>query len=164
MSSAKRIILVSVAALAVSSWTTWTYADELSTSPPATVDGAATTVRDSSVLVSTAPASQELPSSVHGSSPDRTGTPEAAVVRRNPFGSKPLEAAALSAKRGGDRVFNDSQLKGVVADNQASNLTTGMNVISEGAFAGSSGLSTVIQNTGNNVLIQNATIVNVQLK
>jgi hypothetical protein len=85
-------------------------------------------------------------------------------MRRSPFGSKPMTAAALATKRGGDRVFNDAQLKGVVTDNQASNLTTGMNVISEGAFAGSSGLPTVIQNSGNNVLIQNATIVNVQLK
>ena len=70
----------------------------------------------------------------------------------------------LANRRGGDRVFNDSRLKGVVADNKASNLTTGMNVISEGAFAGSTGMPTVIQNSGNNVLIQNATIVNVQVK
>jgi hypothetical protein len=39
-----------------------------------------------------------------------------------------------------------------------------MNVISDGAFSGSVGLPMVIQNSGNNVLIQNATIVNVQLK
>lgn len=49
-------------------------------------------------------------------------------------------------------------------DNQAYNLTTGGNLISEGAFAGSSGFATVIQNSGNNVLIQNSTIVNVQFK
>lgn len=91
--------------------------------------------------------------------------PAAAAFRRNPFSSKPIASSALAARRGGDdRVFNDNKLKGVVADNKASNLTTGMNVISEGAFAGSSGLSTVIQNSGNNVLIQNATIVNVQVK
>ena len=46
----------------------------------------------------------------------------------------------------------------------ASNVTTGSNVISDGAFAGIGGLPMVIQNSGNNVLIQNATIVNVQLK
>jgi hypothetical protein len=91
--------------------------------------------------------------------------PSPAEIRRNPFGSKPIASSALAARRGGDdRVFNDNKLKGVVADNKASNLTTGMNVLSEGAFAGSSGLSTVIQNSGNNVLIQNATIVNVQVK
>ena len=88
----------------------------------------------------------------------------AASTRRSPFGSRPVAASALAARRGGDRVYNDAQLRGVVADNQASNLTTGMNAISEGAFSGSSGISTVIQNSGNNVLIQNSTIVNVQLK
>ena len=85
-------------------------------------------------------------------------------LRRSPFGSAPLAPSMLANRRGGDRVFNDSRLKGVVADNKASNLTTGMNVISEGAFAGSTGMPTVIQNSGNNVLIQNATIVNVQVK
>lgn len=82
----------------------------------------------------------------------------------NPFGSQPVSLSTLGAKRGGERVFNDAQLKGVVSNNVASNLTTGMNVISEGAFSGSSGLPLVVQNSGNNVLIQNSTIVNVQLK
>jgi hypothetical protein len=85
-------------------------------------------------------------------------------VRRSPFGGKPMTAAALAAKRGGDRISNENQLRGIVADNHASNLTTGANVISDGAFSGSVGLPMVIQNSGNNVLIQNATIVNVQLK
>lgn len=87
-----------------------------------------------------------------------------ALAQHSPFGSRPVAQAALAARRGGDRVVNDNQLKGVVADNKASNLTTGMNVISDGAFSGASGLSTVIQNSGNNVLIQNSTIVNVQVK
>ena len=82
----------------------------------------------------------------------------------NPFGSQPVSNNTLSAKRGGERVFNDAELKGVVSNNVASNLSTGMNVISEGAFSGSSGLPLIVQNSGNNVLIQNSTIVNVQLK
>ena len=90
--------------------------------------------------------------------------PSAADSRKNPFSGKPVPSATLASKRGGEGVFNENKLKGVVADNKASNLTTGMNVISEGAFAGSSGLPTVIQNSGNNVLIQNSTIVNVQVK
>ena len=87
-----------------------------------------------------------------------------AAVRRNPFNGKPMAPDALAAKRGGDGVFNDQQLKGMVANNSASNTATGTNVISEGAFSNSVGLPTVIQNSGNNVLIQNATIVNVQIK
>ena len=90
--------------------------------------------------------------------------PASADSRKTPFSSKPVPSATLASKRGGESVFNDNKLKGVVADNKASNLTTGMNVISDGAFAGSSGLPTVIQNSGNNVLIQNSTIVNVQVK
>ena len=43
-------------------------------------------------------------------------------------------------------------------------LATGSNVIADGAFSGASGLPMVIQNSGNNVLIQSATIVNVQLQ
>ena len=145
MSSAKRITLVSVATLAALSWTQPGIADELSTALPAPI--VVETPSIASPLYALLPAASE-----------------SATMRRNPFGSKPMTAGALATKRGGDRVFNDAQLKGVVTDNQASNLTTGMNVVSDGAFAGSSGLSTVIQNSGNNVLIQNATIVNVQVK
>ncbi|MBC8058354.1 MAG: hypothetical protein H7Y61_17405 [Rhizobiales bacterium] len=146
MFSAKRTTLTSVAALAALSWTTPVFADEQSTAMPASAAVATPSIASRSYAPSPAAAS------------------ESATTRRSPFGSKPMAAGALATKRGGDRVFNDAQLKGVVADNQASNLTTGMNVISDGAFSGASGLSTVIQNSGNNVLIQNATIVNVQLK
>ena len=145
MFSAKRITLTSVATLAALSWTTSVIAaDEPSASASSPVAVATPSIASPSYAL--------LPAA------------QAATVQGSPFGSKPMTVEALATKRGGDRVFNDNQLKGVVADNQASNLTTGTNVISEGAFAGSAGLSTVIQNSGNNVLIQNATIVNVQLK
>lgn len=145
MLSAKRITLTSVAALAALSWTHNVIAEERSASS-SVLDVVATPSAASSFYDLSRPVSA------------------AADARRNPFGSKPLTAAALASKRGGDRVFNDNQLKGAVADNQASNLTTGTNVISDGAFNGTVGMPTVIQNSGNNVLIQNATIVNVQLK
>lgn len=89
---------------------------------------------------------------------------------KNPLPALSLGADALSSEgladlRGGaEVVVNNQALDGLVRDNQAYNLTTGGNLISEGAFAGSSGLSTVIQNSGNNVLIQNSTILNVQFK
>lgn len=79
------------------------------------------------------------------------------------FGGRQLNGEGLADLRGG-AVKNEQTLDGLVRDNQAYNLTTGGNLISEGAFAGSSGLATVIQNSGNNVLIQNSTIVNVQFK
>lgn len=145
MFSAKRTTLTSVVTLAALSWASSVTAEELS--------------------VSTAvPAADATPLTASLSSGSDPAPSEAAIIRRNPFGSKPMAAAALAARRGGDRVFNEAQLKGVVADNQAINVSTGMNVIGDGAFAGSAGLSTVVQNSGNNVLIQNATIVNIQLK
>jgi len=83
----------------------------------------------------------------------------------NPLNAQPmLDDQTLDVQRGGTAVVNDMKLDGVVSDNQAYNLSTGGNSISGGAFAGSSGLPTVIQNSGNNVLIQNATIVNVQVQ
>ena len=90
--------------------------------------------------------------------------PGISVGRSTPLGVPALGPDALARKRGGTVTLSDMRLKGVVADNQAVNVTTGGNVISEGALAGATGLPTVIQNSGNNVLIQNATIVNVQLK
>lgn len=41
---------------------------------------------------------------------------------------------------------------------------TGSNSVSNDAFSGASGFATVIQNSGNNVIIQNATIVNLSLQ
>jgi hypothetical protein len=92
------------------------------------------------------------------------GPGEETATRPSAFNAKPVNAAVLGLGRGGSQVLNDMKLNGVVADNQASQLTTGANFISEGAFNGSSGLLAVIQNSGSNVLIQNATIVNVQIK
>lgn len=77
---------------------------------------------------------------------------------------RPVSAESLAAYRGGTQVLNDMKLRGIVADNQAINVTTGSNVISDGALAGAAGIPMVIQNSGNNVLIQSATIVNVQVK
>jgi hypothetical protein len=79
-------------------------------------------------------------------------------------GVRTLGREGLAAYRGGTEVLNDMKLRGVVSDNQAINVTTGTNLISDGAFSGAAGMPMVIQNSGNNVLIQSATIVNVQLK
>ena len=99
---------------------------------------------------------------------DREGNPiiyeKAATERPNPLGLKPVDAKGLARNRAGASVANEMLLKGVVADNRTSNLTTGANVIADGAFTGTVGFPMVIQNSGNSVLIQNATIVNVQVK
>jgi hypothetical protein len=99
---------------------------------------------------------------------DRDGNPiifeKVAIERTNPLGIKPVDSKVLAARRGRADVVNDMLLKGVVADNRASNLTTGSNTISDGSFSGLVGLPLVVQNSGNGVLIQNATIINVQVK
>ena len=77
---------------------------------------------------------------------------------------QPVPAAALADYRGGmDVVHNDMQLAGTTAGNTAINVATGTNAISAGAFSNMSGLPVVIQNSGANVLIQNAVILNLQL-
>jgi len=75
----------------------------------------------------------------------------------------PMSNESLQDYRGGfDNVKNDLQLSGTVADNLARNFVTGNNTIADGSFANSSGFPIVIQNSGANVLIQNATIINLQ--
>jgi hypothetical protein len=77
---------------------------------------------------------------------------------------KALDDDVLAENRGGAQL-SDMKLEGVVAENNAVAIgATGTNVISQGAFANSTGVPMVVQNSGNNVLIQNATIVNVEVK
>ena len=68
----------------------------------------------------------------------------------------------LDERRGGDALVGQNFLNGTLSDNVANKVSTGSNTISDGSFASSSGLPTVIQNTGANVLIQNATVLNVR--
>ncbi len=77
---------------------------------------------------------------------------------------KPVEAGKLEGYRGGRTVVvNDMTLAGTTANNTAINVATGTNAISAGAFSNMNGLPLVVQNTGANVLIQNAVIVNLQM-
>jgi hypothetical protein len=56
------------------------------------------------------------------------------------------------------------RLDGSVAANTAVNVVTGANSIDAGSFANMAGIPVVIQNSGANVLIQSATIINLQFK
>ena len=102
-----------------------------------------------------------------GAADQATLLPEArATMPSSFFGSAAVNSDALEASRGGAevQVLNKNALDGVVSDNQAHHLTTGSNLVTDGSFVGASGFSTVIQNSGNNVLIQNSTILNLQVK
>lgn len=63
-----------------------------------------------------------------------------------------------------DVQLNKVDLDAKLDHNVVHSATTGDNSVSHDAFAGSTGFMTVIQNTGNNVIIQNATIVNFSLQ
>ncbi|WP_228481941.1 hypothetical protein [Lysobacter sp. H21R4] len=67
----------------------------------------------------------------------------------------------LQELRGGE-AKSELRNNGIVSDNHAENVVTGTNSLTGGAFSNANGISTVIQNSGANVLIQNAMIVNVQ--
>lgn len=77
-----------------------------------------------------------------------------------------LSETELSAQSGQglqqDSTTSVANLKNnVINVGPGASLTNGDNVISGGAFANSSGIASVIQNSGNNVIIQDSTIVNV---
>lgn len=84
----------------------------------------------------------------------------------SPFSASAIDETALESLRGGAEsiTLNDMKLNGTVADTHASNLVTGHNFVTDGSLAGNAGLTTVVQNSGNNVLIQNATIINLTLQ
>lgn len=71
----------------------------------------------------------------------------------------------LAAMRGGqDQYLSDMDLSAQLYENQAISNVTGTNIITQDAFAGARGFAAIIQNSGNNVIIQNATILNLRLQ
>lgn len=80
------------------------------------------------------------------------------------FSAQAVDTDTLASQRGGStQVNNDMTLAGTTAGNSATNVSTGHNAISSGAFANMSGMPVVIQNSGANVLIQSAVILNLQM-
>jgi hypothetical protein len=75
-----------------------------------------------------------------------------------------VSGSILARSRGGIETTETMTLNGSVDHNTDNHVVTGSNLIDGGAFSGAVGLPTVIQNSGNNVLIQTGVIVNVQFK
>jgi hypothetical protein len=87
-----------------------------------------------------------------------------AAQQQAAFEATPVDADTLSTFRGGAQtVNNDATLSGTTADNSARNVSTGSNSINGGAFDNMTGIPVVIQNSGANVLIQNALILHLQM-
>ena len=59
--------------------------------------------------------------------------------------------------------INDQDQDADVTENVAVGNTTGNNTISSDSFTNASGFTSTVQNTGNNVLIQHSTIINVSM-
>ena len=89
---------------------------------------------------------------------------EMATPEISAFGVQVTDAD-LSMYRGGSATLQYSEARSysILHDNQAFDNTTGSNFVTNGAFSGASGISTSIQNSGNNVIIQNTTILNISL-
>lgn len=95
------------------------------------------------------------------------GTDEVAFESAAPASGVPgigpaIGIDALDEFRGGADVDNTVLIDGRVNNNTADRIVSGSNVIQDGAFANANGISTVIQNSGSNVLIQNGMVVTVQ--
>jgi hypothetical protein len=81
-----------------------------------------------------------------------------------------LSEEDLSGERGeGTLLIDDiwvthADLDGTSMGNSVANSITGNNYIGSTAFNGANGMIGVIQNTGNNVVIQKSTIVNISLE
>lgn len=103
-----------------------------------------------------------LPGGFNAATPTANAAAPAMPVPHNIDGfGVAVESTDLDKLRGGD-AQNDVRNNGTVADNHADNVTSGTNTLTGSAFADATGINTVIQNSGSNVLIQNAMIVNVQ--
>ncbi|GAA0888582.1 hypothetical protein GCM10009121_14630 [Rhodanobacter soli] len=90
-------------------------------------------------------------------------TPSAKPASLDGWG-RGVDSTALAMSSGGNEVSETITLNGTVTNNTVDHVVTGSNVIGNGAFNGAAGVPMVIQNTGNGVLIQNATILNVQFQ
>jgi len=76
----------------------------------------------------------------------------------------PVDVARLAGMRGGEDDHGSVvviDVDGTVDGNTAHHIDSGGNTITQGAFDNANGINTVIQNTGTNVLIQNAMVVTV---
>lgn len=91
------------------------------------------------------------------------GAPPAEASQPAPGLGAPVDGADLDAMRGGEATVDASVLdQGTVDGNTATDVTSGLNSIDGGAFSHAAGITTVIQNSGSNVLVQNGTAVNLQ--
>lgn len=85
---------------------------------------------------------------------------------------EPLSSNTLDSLSGGedwqigniDMLLNNMNLKSQMEENLLVSTATGANLISNDAFSNANGISTVIQNSGNQVIINSAMILNLRVQ
>jgi hypothetical protein len=106
-----------------------------------------------------------MPCALAQQHPVRDDAPPAPAAAIAPDGlSRPVDTRSLERLRGGRDTAIVVGLDGSLHDTSASGVVSGANIVRDGSFANAAGLATVIQNSGANVLIQNATTVNVEFR
>lgn|GEM_PF-1048740 len=94
--------------------------------------------------------------------PDAAPAPLPATSTFSFAGSGPVDIERLANMRGGEETIeSNTSVDGSVHDNTADHVVSGSNSINGDAFSNASGLNTVIQNSGSNVLIQNGMSIQV---
>jgi hypothetical protein len=86
-----------------------------------------------------------------------------APQQASPFGVAAADELLDRTRGGSNSTDIDMRLSGSVGGNTANNVNTGANIITNGSFSNMAGIPIVVQNTGANVLIQNATIINLRM-
>lgn len=102
---------------------------------------------------------------------ERLGTDAAQTLELMDIG-EPVSGEMLHSLSGGQGISidaieilaNNMHLNADMKDNQLFSTSTGLNQVSNDAFANASGISTIVQNSGNQVIINNAFILNLQMK
>ena len=103
-----------------------------------------------------------------GAHAETTNTGTIAVEEETAMDASPVGDSVLSESRGAfsptDLLnINNNYLNGNSSNNVNIGGVTGNNQINGGSFTNTQGLVNVIQNSGNNVLIQSSTIVNMTM-
>jgi hypothetical protein len=91
-----------------------------------------------------------------------TAAAQAAEPAEGPFGKAGVSDQTMAQMRGGTEAQNNAIGVGGCNGLLACQVN-GVSEISGNAFSGAAGVITVIQNTGANVILQNATVVNVNI-
>lgn len=85
-------------------------------------------------------------------------------LEESPVNHSQLQAARGMADIEMVMMSNGADQNAMLQDNKLYSDATGNNIINQGAFTGTAGITSLIQNTGNQVVIQETTLVNIMFR